>query len=133
MDLISTGAPLPEILNNLCTTVDLQVGNIVSVMLLPDDTERDFNTIAKGALQFGLHLYWSADIALRDEDVLGIFRNVLLRSSKAYSTRIEADRAGDASRGDCDSTYHGDEDLSGACGEWKQVLEKRLHVAAHMN
>src|SRR3984957_15505187 len=71
--LISRGAPLPEVLNNLCTAIDLPIGNIVSVVLLPDDTERDFKTIARGALQFGLCLYWSADIPFRDQCVLGSF------------------------------------------------------------
>lgn len=133
LDLISTGAPLAEILNSLCTTVDLQVGNIVSVMLLPDDTERDFKTIAYGALQFGLHLYWSADIALWDEDVLGSFEMYCCVLRKPTAPELELIQRATHLAAIAIRRHHGDEDLSGACGEWKQVLEKRPHVAAHIN
>jgi hypothetical protein len=125
LELISTEAPLAEILNNLCTAIDLQLGNIVSVMLLPDDTERDFKTIAHGALQFGLHLYWSADIALGDEDVLGSFEMYCCvpRTPTAFELRLiqrATHMAALAIR-----RYHGDEDLSGARSAWKRALERR--------
>ena len=125
VELISKGAPLAEILNNLCTAIDLQLGNIVSVMLLPNDTERDFKTIAHGALQFGLHLYWSADIALGDEDVLGSFEMYCCvpRTPTAFELRLiqrATHMAALAIR-----RYHGDEDLSGARSAWKRALERR--------
>jgi hypothetical protein len=69
LELISQGAPLPGVLNNLCAAIDLQIGNVVSVILPPGDHELDTN--AKNALQFGLHVFWSASIPLRDEGVLG--------------------------------------------------------------
>lgn len=133
LDLISMGAPLPEILNNLCTAIDLQVGNIVSVMLLPDDRGRDFNTIAKGALQFGLHLYWSADIPLRDEVVLGSFEMYCCvpRTPTAFELKLierATHLAALAIR-----RYNGDEDLSSACSAWKRALERRTAEAARLN
>src|SRR5271163_5140631 len=133
LDLISTGAPLAEILNNLCTAIDLQIGNIVSVMLLPDDAERDFKTIAHGALQFGLHLYWSADIGLGDEDVLGSFEMYCCvpRTPTAFELKLiqrATHLAALAIR-----RYYGDEDLSSACIAWKRALEKRSHEAAQLN
>jgi hypothetical protein len=133
LDLISMGAPLPEVLNNLCTAIDLQIGNIVSVMLMPDDTERDFKTIAKGALQFGLHLYWSADIPLRDEDVLGSFEMYCCvpRTPTAFELKLiqrATQLAALAIR-----RYHSDEDLRSACSEWKSALERRSHEATQVN
>jgi hypothetical protein len=133
LDLISTGAPLAEILNSLCTAVDLQLGNIVSVMLLPDDTERDFKTIAHGALQFGLHLYWSADIALGDEDVLGSFEMYCCvpRTPTAFELRLiqrATHMAALAIR-----RYHGDEDLSGARRAWKRALERQSNEPSLLN
>jgi|SRR5277367_1917939 len=133
LDLISTGAPLGEVLNDLCTAIDLQIGNIVSVMLLPDDTERDFKTIASGALQFGLHLYWSADIPLRDEDVLGSFEMYccIPRTPTAFELKLihrATHLAALAIR-----RYHGDEDLSSACSAWKRALERRSNEAAQLN
>lgn len=72
LELISQGAPLPGVLNNLCAAIDLQIGNVVSVILPPGDHELDTN--AKNALQFGLHVFWSASVPLRNEDVLGTFQ-----------------------------------------------------------
>jgi hypothetical protein len=133
LDLITAGAPLAEILNNLCTAIDLQLGNIVSVMLLPDDSERDFKTIAHGALQFGLHLYWSADIALGDEDVLGSFEMYCCvpRTPTAFESRLiqrATHMAALAIR-----RYHGDEDLSGACSAWKRALERQSNEGSLLN
>jgi GAF domain-containing protein len=68
LDLISVGARLPVVLNNLCAAIDLQIGNVVTVIVLPDNAERDLQAIARG---FGLHVFWSASIPLRDENVLG--------------------------------------------------------------
>ena len=67
--MISMGTPLPRVLNKLCEAIDLQIGNIVSV-ILPSEGQ-DLHTITRNALQFGLHVFWSASIPLRDEDVLG--------------------------------------------------------------
>jgi hypothetical protein len=69
LELISMGAPLPWVLDKLCAAIDLQIGNIVSVILPADDQEYDLH--AHNALQFGLHVFWSGSILLRNEDVLG--------------------------------------------------------------
>jgi len=133
LDLISTGAPLAEVLNNLCTTIDLQIGNIVSVVLLPDDPERDFKTIAHGALQFGLRLYWSADIPFRDQGVLGSLEMYCCvpRTPTAFELKLiqrATYLAALAIR-----RHNGDEDRGSACREWKRALEKQSHEAARMN
>lgn len=133
LDLISTGAPLAEILNNLCTAIDLQLGNIVSVMLLPDDTERDFKTIAHGALQFGLHLYWSADIASWDEGVLGSFEMYCCVPRTPTTFELERIQRATQLAAIAIRRSHGDGDLSGAYGEWKRLLEKRSHEATDIN
>jgi GAF domain-containing protein len=133
LDLISMGAPLPEVLNNVCTAIDLQIGNVVSVVLLPEDTERDFKTIARGALQFGLRLYWSADIPFRDQGVLGSFEMYCCvpRTPTAFELKLierATHLAALAIR-----HYHGDEDRGSACREWKRALERRSDEAAQMN
>jgi hypothetical protein len=70
LELISMGAPLPGVLDKLCAAVDLQIGNVVSVILPAEDQEHDLCTITQSALQFGLHVFWSASIPLRNEDVV---------------------------------------------------------------
>lgn len=69
VELISMGAPLPGVLNRLCAAIDLQIGNVVSVILPTGNQE--LHTITRNALQFGLHVFWSASIPLRNENVLG--------------------------------------------------------------
>ena len=71
LELISMGAPLPGVLNRLCGAVDLQIANLVSVITLADDQAHDLSTITKRAARFGLHVFWSASIPLRDEAPLG--------------------------------------------------------------
>jgi len=37
LELISMSTPLPAVLNRLCAAIGLQIGNVVSVILLSDD------------------------------------------------------------------------------------------------
>jgi hypothetical protein len=69
LELISMGAPLPGVLNRLCAAIDLQIGNVVSVILPADGQELHIAT--HSAVQFGLQVFWSASIPLRNEEVLG--------------------------------------------------------------
>jgi hypothetical protein len=39
LELISLDAPLPGILNRLCAAIDVQIGNVVSLVSLPDREE----------------------------------------------------------------------------------------------
>jgi len=71
LELISMGAPLPGVLNNLCAAVDLQIADLVSVIALADDQAHDLPTVTERAARFGLHVFWSASIPLRDEAPLG--------------------------------------------------------------
>ena len=131
--LISRGAPLPEVLNNLCTAIDLQIGNIVSVVLLPDDTERSFETIARGALQFGLRLYWSADIPFRDQGVLGSIEMYCCVPRTPTPFELKLIQRATFLAAVAIRRYHGDEVRSSAGREWKRALERRSHEAARMN
>jgi hypothetical protein len=72
LELISQGAPLPGVLNRLCAAIDLQIGNVVSVISPPGDHE--LHASAQNASDFGLHVFWSAGIALRNEQALGSFQ-----------------------------------------------------------
>jgi hypothetical protein len=71
LELISLGAPLPSILNKLCTAIDLQVGNVVSLVLLPDRDENHLCSVSQSATHVGLHLFSSTDIISRDMVFLG--------------------------------------------------------------
>jgi hypothetical protein len=69
--LISLGAPLPEILNELCTAIDVQIGNVVSLVWLPDEMDSDLYTSAQSAMQMGLSIFSSISILSREEALLG--------------------------------------------------------------
>jgi hypothetical protein len=69
LELISEGAPLPGVLHRLCAAIDLQIGSVVSVILPAEN--REIHAITRRALEFGLHVFWSASIPLQNEDVLG--------------------------------------------------------------
>jgi hypothetical protein len=72
LELISLGVPLPGVLNKLCAAIDLQIGNVVSVILPTEGRELHATTVK--ALRFGLNVFWSASIPLRDEQALGSFQ-----------------------------------------------------------
>jgi hypothetical protein len=71
LELISLGAPLPGVLNRLCTALDVQIGNVVSLILLPDQEENCLLPITQCAMQVGLHVVESADILGREKAYLG--------------------------------------------------------------
>ncbi|GAC1682898.1 MAG: hypothetical protein PVS2B2_22000 [Candidatus Acidiferrum sp.] len=74
LELISQGAPLPTLLDKLCTAVDGQVGDIGSLILLPDDDDIYINAVALSAVYFGFSIFRSADIFSRSGDLLGTFK-----------------------------------------------------------
>lgn len=129
LDLISAGAPLPVVLNNLCTAIDLQIGNVVSVILLPDDAERDSQTTARGAQEFGLHIFWTENIPLRDENVLGSFEMYCCvpRLPSAFETQLiqrAAELAGLAIR-----NHHSARELDEDGSERKKMVQKTYEAA----
>ena len=74
VELISLGAPLPGILNQLCDAIDSQIGNIVSLVLLPNGQEYDLFSITQAATQFGLNVFSSSSILSGDNSLLGTFQ-----------------------------------------------------------
>lgn len=68
---ISARAPLPELLNGICIALDCQIGNIVSLILLPGDDASDLVPIAVNAAFFGLHTFCSAGIVTENGELLG--------------------------------------------------------------
>lgn len=71
LELILLGAALPVILDKLCTMIDIGIGNVVSLVWLPDEKESQLGSIAQSAVQFGLSVFSSTSILSRDESLLG--------------------------------------------------------------
>ena len=126
-ELISLGAPLPVVLNKLCSAIDLQIGNVVSVILLADDQEHDLQTIARSALHYGLHIFWSASITLSDENLLGSFEMYccVSRAPTAYEVQLiqrVTYLAALAIR-----RHQGEEDFESLSSDWKTALQRHSH------
>jgi hypothetical protein len=71
LEMIIEGAPLPQILDRVCTALDLQVGNVVSLVLLPGDEEHTLHTIAQSAEKFGLSAFSCIAILSPGAEFLG--------------------------------------------------------------
>jgi len=131
LELISMGAPLPGVLNKLCAAIDLQVGNVVSVILPTDD--QGLHTITQNALQFGLHIFWSASIPLRNEDVLGSFQMYccVSRSPTPFGLQLIArvtHLAALAIR-----HHNGEEDFERLSRNWTNTLRRDSHEQVYLN
>jgi hypothetical protein len=72
LELISLGAPLPGILNKLCMMIDVRIGNVVSIVSLPDSDENHFCTMTRSALQVGLEMFSASAILSPDNSFLGM-------------------------------------------------------------
>ena len=59
---IAVRAPTPQILNEICTALDRQIGNMVSLISLPEDDVADAAELARNADLFGLHIFFSGGI-----------------------------------------------------------------------
>ena len=74
LELISLGAHLPGILNRLCTAIDVQIGNVVSLVVLPNGEQNQLGPLTRSAMQVGLSVFSSTAILSRDKSLLGTFQ-----------------------------------------------------------
>jgi len=72
LELISLGAPLPGILNKLCMMIDVRIGNVVSIVSLPEQAQNHFCSMTHSALQVGLEIFSSSAILSPDRIFLGM-------------------------------------------------------------
>ena len=84
---ISGGAPLPKVLNEICTVLDCQIGNVVSLISLPADDTGDLEAIAKNAALFGLYTFCSEGVFDHSDELLG--------SLEMYSSVARSPNAGE--------------------------------------
>ncbi|MHB8501920.1 MAG: hypothetical protein ACYDCG_16585 [Candidatus Acidiferrales bacterium] len=69
--LIFSRAPLAEVLNGICIALDCQIGNVVSLISLPDDGASELGAIAANATLFGLYAFCSGGIVAENHEHLG--------------------------------------------------------------
>ncbi|MGA7853481.1 MAG: GAF domain-containing protein [Candidatus Acidiferrales bacterium] len=71
LELISLGAPLAGILNRLCIVIDVQIGDVISLVSLADAEENHFCSITQRAVEVGLDVFSSTGILSVDQTLLG--------------------------------------------------------------
>lgn len=70
LEMIATDAPLTSILDELCASVDAQIGKVTSMITLAGEDEEAERT-APRATEFGFSLFHASEIVSRDEFLLG--------------------------------------------------------------
>jgi hypothetical protein len=70
LQLISVRA-LPEVLDEICSALDLQIANVVSLITGPGKNEGYLAEIALKAADFGLFTFCSADVVASNNELLG--------------------------------------------------------------
>ncbi len=68
---ISACASLPEVLNEICSALDYQIGNLVSLISLRDDDASYLAAVALNASLFGLYPFCSASVVAGNHELLG--------------------------------------------------------------
>jgi hypothetical protein len=68
---ISARLPLPKVLNEICSVLDCQIGNVVSLISLPGDDAEDLEAMARNATLFGLYTFCSEGVFGESDELLG--------------------------------------------------------------
>ena len=68
---ISARTPLLEVLDRICSAINSQIGNMVSLISLPGHDVTDHAAIARIAALFGLHAFCSAGVVAENGELLG--------------------------------------------------------------
>jgi len=71
LQAISTHAPLPGLLHGICSALDCQIGNVISLISLTGDDISEFAPIAIEAATFGLYSFHSGVIFVDQHEGLG--------------------------------------------------------------
>ena len=87
---ISARAPLSEVLDRICSAIDSQIGNMVSLISLPGDDVTDHAEIARIAALFGLHAFCSSRVVAENDELLGTLEmySCVPRSPSAREFRL---------------------------------------------
>jgi hypothetical protein len=68
---ISARAPIAKILNEICNALDCQIGNMVSLISVPEGDAINADNLARHAALFGLYIFFSEGIGSESGEQLG--------------------------------------------------------------
>lgn len=72
LNSICVGEPLPKLLSRICSALDCEIGNVVSLVSILGDNALDFVAAAENAKQFGLYTFCSVGVMADNGEPLGI-------------------------------------------------------------
>jgi hypothetical protein len=128
LQAISSHASLPKILNEICSALDFQIGNVVSLITLPGNDPNNLAAIAMNAAHFGLHTFCSEGIAAENDEPLGfleMYCSVERNPTAEEAQLIERAKclAAIAIKRHCEASDQDDGGERGNQGARKRVLE----------
>jgi len=87
---IPARTPLLEVLDGICSAINSQIGNVVSLISLPGDDVTDHAEIARIAALFGLHAFCSSGVVAENDELLGTLEmySYVPRSPSAREFRL---------------------------------------------
>jgi hypothetical protein len=68
---ISARAPISKILNDICHALDCEIGNMTSVISMPDENASSAVEVSRSAALFGLYSFFSVVIWAETGELLG--------------------------------------------------------------
>ncbi len=68
---ISVCAPLPELLDRICSALDLHIGNVISLIFPVGHDASELATLTANASLFGLHTFCCKSIVAGNDEALG--------------------------------------------------------------
>jgi len=74
VEMISLGAPLSGILNALCDSIDVELGSMISLVVLSGEEEHDLIGRPQPVDRCGLYVFCCAAILSENEDLLGTLK-----------------------------------------------------------
>jgi hypothetical protein len=83
---IATGGPLPDLLNRICSALDCEIGNVVSLISLLDENAAEYAVMAGNAKHFGLHMFCSIGVIAENCTLLGTLE---MYACKPWSPTLE--------------------------------------------
>jgi len=87
--LISARAPLRGMLDEICSALDCQIGNVVSLISLPENDAVELITIAKNAALFGLYAFCSLGIVCGNGELLGSLETYSCDSRNPTASEVQ--------------------------------------------
>jgi hypothetical protein len=68
---IGAGLPLPELLNRICSALDCEIANVVSLISLLNEDTAGSAAMGENAKHFGLHMLCTIGIIAENQELLG--------------------------------------------------------------